>query len=308
MTIIELKNQLNNNVADFKSLIFTYKDNDFVINEYIKKIAQIKNLKIKYVSEDYLKNLDSASEMLFETAEDKFLLIYKVDKLSYSNFKFNYIVDDLIIVCKSIDKDMIEYDTLKDMSVEMPELNEWRIKDYMKLHCSGLTTDAIDWLYKVTNGDIYRISNELFKLELYNKQEQDEMFLELNKDSNYSDMCDLNIYNLTNTITRKDYLGLINCLSEIENIDVEPVGLITILHKALKDIINIQLNAKATPESLGMNVKKFKAIEYSCGKYSNEKLIEMFKFINDFDYKLKSGKLDLSKNKLIDYIICGMMS
>lgn len=308
MTIIELKNQLNNNIADFKSLVLTYKDNDFVICEYIKKIAQIKNLKIKYVNEDYLKNSDSTSEILFETESDKYLLIYKVDKLSSDNFRFNYLVNDLIIVCKTIDRDMIEYEALKDISVEMPELNEWRIKDYMKSHCKGLTNDAIDWLYKITGGDIYRISNELFKLELYDRRDQDEMFLELNKDGNYSDLCDLNIYNFTNAITKRDFLGLINCLSEIENIDVEPVGLITILHRAFRDIINIQLNSKATPESLNMNYKKFKAIEYNCGKYSNEKLMNIFKFINDFDYKLKSGKLDLSKSKLIDYIVCGIMS
>ena len=306
MTVIELKNQLNNNVADFKNLILTYKDNDFVISEYIKKIASIKGLAIKYVSEDYLKSQDTASEVLFEVEEEKYLLVYKVDKLSSNNFKLNYLTDDLIIVCKSVDKDIAE--NISSFIVEIPELNEWRIKDYMKVHCKGLTADAIDWLYKVTNGDIYRINNELFKLELYDKQDQDEMFLELNKDGNYSDLCDLNIYNLTNAITKRDYLGLISCLSEIENIDVEPVGLITILHKALKDIINIQLNSRATPESLGMNFKKFKAIEYSCGKYSDEKLIKMFKFVNDFDYKLKSGQLDLSKNKLIDYIVCGLMS
>ena len=308
MTIIDLKNQLNNNFVDFTHLIFTYKDNDFVINEYIHKIASIKCLKIKHVSEDYLKNNDSDSEVLFETESEKYLLVYKVDKLSSNNFKFNYYVDDLIIVCKSVDKDMIEYKSIKDDIINFPELNEWRIKDYMKAHCSGITDDAIDWLYKVTSGDIYRISNELFKLELFAKNSQDEMFMELNRDGNYSDLCDLNIYNLTNAITKKDYLNLIGCLTEIENIDVEPVGLVTILHKALKDIINIQLNAKATPESLGMNIKKFKAIEYSCGKYKDDKLIKMFEFINEFDYKLKSGQLDLSKSRLIDYIVCGLMS
>lgn len=306
MTIIELKNQLKNNTADFKNLVLTYKDNDFVISEYIKKIAEIKNLKIKYVSEDYLKHQDSSSVVLFETESEKYLLVYKVDKLSSSNFKFDYLTDDLIIVCKSVDKDIIE--GLKNNIVEFPELNEWRIKDYMKVHCSGLTDDAIDWLYKVSNGDIYRLSNEMFKIELYNKSEQDKIFTELNRDSNYSDMCDLNIYNLTNAITRKNYLELSNCMSEIENIDVEPVGLVTILHKALKDIISIQVNTRATPESLNMPYKKFKAIEYSCGKYSDSKLIDMLKFINDFDYKLKSGQLDISKHDMIDYIVCGIMS
>lgn len=306
MTIIDLKNQLNNNIADFKNLVLTYKDNDFVILEYLNKIASIKGLKIKYVSEDYLKSLDTASETLFETEEEKYLLVYKVEKLSASNFKFSYLVDDLIIVCKSIDAEIAE--GFNASIIEFPELNEWRTKDYMKVHCSGLSNDAIDWLYKITGGDIYRISNEIYKLELYDKTYQEEMFLELNKEGNYSDLCDLNIYNLTNAITKKDYLNLISCLSEIENIDVEPVGLVTILHKAFRDIINIQLNSRATPESLGFTLKKFKAIEYSCGKHSDDKLIKIFKFLNDFDYRLKSGKLDLSKSKLIDYLICGIMS
>lgn len=304
MTIIELKEKLKNNTADFNNLVFLYKDTDFVIKEYIDKIASIKNLKIKYVDEEYLKNSNDASEVLFETEdEEKYLLVYKVDKLTEDNFKMSYLVSDLIIVTKSVDKIFTELNV-----VEFPELNEWRIKDYMKVHCKGLTNDAIDWLYKISNGNIYRISNELSKIEMYNKTEQDEMFMLLNKDGNYSDMCDLNIYNLTNAITKRDLLTVVNCLAEIDNIDVEPVGLITILHKAIKDVISIQLNAKATPESLNMPLKKFKAIEYSCRKYSDDKLIKMFEFINNFDYMLKLGKLDMSKNRLIDYIICGLMS
>ena len=92
-----------------------------------------------------------------------------------------------------------------------------------------------------------------------------------------------------------------------DNIDIEGVGLVTILRKNVLNIMSIQMNAKATPESTGMTPKQFNAVRYSCGKIKDDKLIEMLQFLNSIDYRLKSGNLTLSNSRMIDYILCNVL-
>ena len=94
---------------------------------------------------------------------------------------------------------------------------------------------------------------------------------------------------------------------EIQNIDVEPFGLIALLINNFRNVIDVQLSRNATAESLGLSGKQFWAIKnYSCGFYNREELIEIFEFLNDIDYKIKSGELNTSI--LIDYIICKILT
>ena len=76
--------------------------------------------------------------------------------------------------------------------------------------------------------------------------------------------------------------------------------------KNIKNIINIQLDNKATAESLGMTTKQFNAIKYNIGYFNKQSLIEIFNIITDIDYKLKSGQLPA--NLIIDYLMLNILS
>ena len=53
-----------------------------------------------------------------------------------------------------------------------------------------------------------------------------------------------------------------------------------------------------------MSEKQFNFLRYNqCNKYSNEQLFNIYNFLTDIDYRLKSGLLDMSNNQLNYYII-----
>ena len=293
----------SNNLGDLcsKPLVFVYEDNSFLAYQYAREIAKKRNISITYLDslEDLLVSINSC--VLFD--EEETLRIYACDKLELT--KDISSLKDLIIICKST--------TYQDV-IKFPKLESWQIKSYMQTNCPGLSSKEIDWLYDITasinknNENIYRLSNEIEKINCFPKEQQLDIFKDLNACDGYSDLSPLSIFNLTNYIYKRDYLNVAKLLEDIDSIDVEGVGLVTILHKNFKQLIDIQLGKNATPESLGMSVKQFKAIEYNCGKYSQQELIRIFKFLTSVDYKLKSGMLELSKDRLIDYIVCNVLS
>ena len=133
------------------------------------------------------------------------------------------------------------------------------------------------------------------------------MFNKLSQSGGYQDLSTYSIFNLTNAITKRDKLSVLNILSELDGIDVDAFGLLSILHKNFKQVIDIQLGKNVTPEALGMSQKQFNAIKYNCGKYTQDELIDRFKFITNIDYQIKNGLLDLNQQQLIYYIICSVV-
>jgi len=281
-----------------KPLVFVYEDNSFLAYQYAREIAKKRKLTINYIDsiDDVLSRFN-----LFDV--DESLRILAIDKFETTKDISN--IKDLIIICKNTNYTNV---------VKFPKLESWQIKSYMQTNCPGLSSKEIDWLYDITasigknNENIYRLSNEIEKINCFPKEQQEDIFKELNNTNGYSDLSPLSIFNLTNYIFKRDYTNVAKLLEDIDSIDVEGVGLVTILHKNFKQLIDIQLGKNVTPESLGLSVKQFKAIEYNCGKYSQQELIRIFKFLTSIDYKLKSGMLELSKDRLIDYIVCNILS
>ena len=153
----------------------------------------------------------------------------------------------------------------------------------------------------ICNYNIFRIYNEAIKISIFDKKEQSKIFDLMNEDNCFSDLSSLTIFNFTNAIIKKDYKTILNILIEYNNIDIEPVGVVTILEKNIKNLIDVQTNPLSNSSQLGMSDKQYNAIKYNCGKYSDNKLLNIFTEILDIDYKLKTGQLD--NNKIVDYLL-----
>ena len=288
--------------SDFK--IFVWSDNSFLAYQYAREIAKVRGLAIKYVDslDDAIDSLDDAFS--FEEPEDV-LKVYSCQKFDIPRDISS--LNNIIVICQDITGD-------SSCVYKFPKLEDWQMVAFMKQQCPGLNDNEIKWLFDITasisknNENIFRLDNEAKKINCFSKDEQEQVFHELSDASGYCDLSPLTIFNFTNAILKKDTLSIKDVLRDIDSIDIEGTGLITILHKNFKQIIDIQLSRNATPESLGMSIKQFKAIEYNCGKFSSSSLINIFEFITGLDYKLKSGQLDIINQRLIDYIVCSVLS
>ena len=99
---------------------------------------------------------------------------------------------------------------------------------------------------------------------------------------------------------------IVDILKNINNIDIEPYGVLTLLLKQFRTIIDIQMNPKASAESLNMPPKQFYAIKMNCGRFDNNKLIDIYEKLTSIDLMLKSGELD--NNKIIEYLLINILN
>ena len=292
MQLRELKERINKKESVPFPLIFIASNNDFLVHQYLYSIA--KNLSLNIVSINSLKELYDITSSVFY--EDDNLFIFKSDKDTLIN------KDDL----KNNRVIILSENAIKDSDIDVVKFNKlenWMVEDYAKTLLPGLTVQEINWLCKICNYNIDRVDIECQKLSLFDKKEQESIFELINKENGYCYLNDLNILNLTNAIIKKDILTIKTIMKDLDNIDIEGTGLVTILLKQFLNIINIQLNYHANAASLNMSEKQFRAISYNCNKYSNGKLISIYKFLNNVDYRIKSGLLDISNNDLVQSIL-----
>ena len=293
MILSELKTKIINKSKINLPLVFINDNNDYLIKSYINQIAKNNQLTIKEINS--INEMIDIESGMFKDRE--YLYIYNVKK------------DDLIQ-----EKDIIDYniilisdskiDNLNIDSVEFKKLDNWQIEAYISKLIPGLSDIEISWLCKNSSYDLNRLDNEADKLNIFEVKDQKNIFKQINEENGYCDLNELTIFNLSNAILKKDIVGIKNVVKDIDYIDVEAVGLVTILLKNFLNIINIQTNARATPVSLGMSEKQFNFLRYNqCNKYSNEQLFNIYNFLTDIDYRLKSGLLDMSNNQLNYYII-----
>ena len=293
MELRELKNKILAQEALSFPLLFINYDNDYLIKSYIKKIAENNSLTIKEI-ESVKEMVDIESGMFKEV---DYLYIYNLNK--DDNLSKEQLKDYKIILISDTDR--------KDSDIEkvvFNKLENWQIEAYVQALLPGLDNREVSWLCKNAKYDIWRLDNEASKLNIFDKKDQSKILMAINDDNGYVDLNELTIFNLSNAIMNKDMLGIKKVVEDIDNIDVEGTGLVTILLKNFLNIINIQTNSKATAQSLGMSEKQFRYLQYNqCNKYSNEELFNIYNFLTDIDYKLKSGLLEMTNNQLNYYVL-----
>jgi len=310
MKLSELKNNILNNTLSNNLLIFTWKENNFLTSQYIHEIAKVRGQSIQFVdSFEELMGISSNENVFGEDFGEGVLKVLSVDVFDELANDSMVNIENSIIVCKEIAKEVKHsYENYPNLIVEFPKIESWQVKDYIRVNCKGLSKESIETLYSITNGDIFRIDSESGKISCFPIGKQDELFRKMLSSGAYSDLVQLNVFNLVNAVIKRDMTLVSDALRNINNIDIDAIGLSTILHNNIKNIIDIQMNSKATAEELGMSEKQFIVIKkYNCGKFSDGQLRKLLLFLDEIDFKLKSGKLDISNKDKVEYIVCKML-
>ena len=297
MTCEELKNKILNKSVDDSLLILVYKDNTFVVHQYINQIRLDKNLDIVYV--DAVEDIPLDANDFFGTAIGV-LYVMHTDKLECSEKLLNY--KNTIIVCKEV----TEQESCKNNIVVFDKLTKEQVLEYMRLTCPDIPENKLEWLYDIASGDIFRIDSEIQKLKLF-PGIQSDIFEMIKEEQGYSDLNQSTIFSCINAFINKDKKALSNILQHLDIIDVEATGLVTLLIRNLKNTILVQGNPSATPESLKMKPQQFYMTKKNCGTFSEKQLVDMFEFLTDIDYRLKSGLLELDNNEFVGYILTNLM-
>lgn len=300
----DLKTKIENKSLSDSFLVMVWDDNTFLANQYVNEIARMKNLNKQYIDE--LKQVINKSDV-FDTPKNV-LYVMHVDKFDTAIDNF-YSFKNVIVICNKMSKETKEAVFSTGSYSELPSLKEWQVLQYMKAKADGIREDKLQWLYNLTHGDIYRIQNELSKISLFKKEEQTDVFTQITNEGAFSDLNSLTLFNLTRALLRKDKVTVARVLSEIDVIDIDFMALVNVLHRDIRNIIQVKFDTTANAQSLGIEPKQFDTIKNSYNNLSNiNSLITMFDFITSIDYKLKSGQLQMSNERVVDYIVCGILS
>lgn len=298
MNLSDLKDKINNKEVIQLPLIFKYADTDYLVKTYINAIASNNELVVKEVN-DVNEIIDIESGM-FKDAE--YLYVYYTDK-SDGLGKEELLKYNLIIVTTA---------DLKDIDIEKAEfgkLENWQVEAYIGKLVPGLKENEIKWICKNAKFDIDRLDNEACKLNIFDEKDQRKIFEEINDDNGYADLNELTIFNLSNAIVKKDIVEIKHVVEDIDNIDVEGTGLVTILLKNFLNIIHIQTDRNASAAGLGISEKQFRYLQYNqCNKYSNKQLFDIYSFLTGVDYKLKSGLLEMTNQQLVYYVLSNILN
>lgn len=298
MTNKELKERIQSNTLDNQPLILKYIDTKFICNQYINQISKNKGLNITYINSAKEALIDPDS---FDSIDDK-LFVLDVEELKE-------IVDDtyknLIILTKKVPDNLsIDY-------IDMVKIEPQHIEDYVKYRVPGLDENELKWLCKVTKYDIYRLEMECNKLALFPEASQSNMFKQISAENGYSDLTDNTIFTFCDAIIKKDLNLVGELIPEINEADLEPLGCVTILLKKFKQMCEFLLNPKATATSCKMTEKQFYFLKKHPEKFSSyntNEIIKNIEFLTNLDYKVKSGNLDLSRERLLDYIVSNILN
>lgn len=305
MNIQELKAQIESHTVTDEFLIFKDSDSNFISNQYIHEIAKQRGLKIEFV--DSLDEIASESSSIFgfaDLAAKSSLTVIKSEIYRWGYIDPSKLKSVIVVVNKFEDKSVEKQ--LENHIVYVPKLEEWQVKDYVYSITEGVDFKKLDWLINLCGTNYHRLQQELDKLKLFTQDEKNYLFDALIYDGALDDLSSYNIFNFTNAIASKDLKTLHTIYKELDRVDVNEFGLLTILLKNFKNILMVQLNSNPTPENTGLESKQLYAIKRIPRVYTPQQLVSIFQLLCDVDRLIKSG--ELPTEIVIDYLIIKILT
>lgn len=272
----------------------------FLVNSYIEEICKVKNCNTIPVESIYEPQV-SALAMVLDY--DSNIALLKTDKFTEQpdpNLSFT----NTIVVCEEIDKDIKE--SLADYIIEIPVLQDWHVKELIKQRCPALDDYDAEWLYNATEGNIYRVLQELDKILLFSQKQQKEIFTDIKFDP-CSDLHIQTIFDISNALVKGNKLPLLEYLCFGKHADFDPIA---IVNNTLREVKNTlyAIYGNLSAEQIGIKDNQLRGIKYGNKNLSAQRAQKMITFLSQIDLRLKSSELDMSRERLIDYIICHILA
>ena len=298
MTLMDLKKSIEaQNIPD-DFMIFLCSENSFIADQYVDAICEINNLVKTRINT--LQDQASALSLVLGSTDE--LKVMKVDTfeealIDYSDLK------NTVVICNKIDKKVKPL--VEDYIIEIAKLVDWQTKSYIKLICPVLNDDELDWLYQATNGDIYKMINEVDKIKLFPVPEQRSV-LDAIRFSPDSDLYSVSIFDLADAIIRNNKPFVLDFLRH-KNINFDLMQIVGATLQKVKNIILVTQNSGKTASEIGINDKYMYRLRKDWNGFPESRLKALLEFLSSIDLKLKTGSLDMSKEAQIDYFIANTM-
>lgn len=296
MTLMQLKEFIINKTIPDSFMIFVCPENHFLAKQYIKEISSQKIGKINQINSIF----DPLQNSLFLLTDQENALNILITEVFSERAEDYHQFTNTIVVCDKIDKTIEK--TVNDFVIEMPKFQAWQIEDYAKTFSLNVEENDIKWLVAATNGDIYRVINELDKVKLFDGTEQKEIFASIQYDPQ-SDLYNFDLFTLVNALVDGEMQVLYEFLLRKDYTAIEPIVLSNRTLSSLKNILLCTQNLTMRAEDLGMSPKQVGFIRRKYSSLNIEAVKAKIKFLTSIDIDLKTSKLEMSKQDMMNYLI-----
>ena len=299
MTLMELKELITNKIVPTDFMIFVNKDNPFLATQYLKELSKLADGVVNKISSIYE---PQQSSLFLLTAPEGVLNILTVDTFderaeNYSQF------ENTIVVCEQVDKTIAK--CVENYIIKFPKLEEWQIFDYAKTLCPHVDNEDLLWLVKATGNDIERVSNELAKVALFNKDEQKAAFAAIRFDTQ-TDLYKADLFTVLDALVEGNMPVLFDFIKHNGYESIEPVALANGALTRLKNIILVSQNPTITAAECGISDKYHGRLRKNYYSLNINAVKQKIKFLANFDLMLKTSKLELNKRDMLNYLISNL--
>ena len=303
MKIEVLKEQIEAQKVTDDCIIFLNSENSFLANQYVNKIAEIKKKDISYIS-DLSSVVQTTSFIWGDEDIDDSLRVFHTEEIEKLDYDICSVKNLIIITDKIKEEDSIEH--FASYIVKVPKLVAWQVKDYTYSMANGADETDLDLLYSLYGKDIYRLHTELCKLNIFSESERKYLLKDLIKEGAFNDVSTNGVFNFSNALVAKDTKSLSVMMQELDLMDVNNFGLLTILINNFRKYIMVRLNSAPTPENTGLEAKQIYAIGKASSSLSTEQIVKIFQILTDIDRQIKTG--ELPADMMIDYMIVKILT
>lgn len=296
MTLMDLKKFITDKIVPSDFMIFVSKDCPFLAYQYVKALGDLSISGINKINSIY--EPQQSSIMLLTDTEGTLNVLYTdtFDERSedYSQF------ENTIVVCEQVAKDIAK--NVENYVIKFPKLEDWQICDYAKTMCPSIEESELMWLVQASGNSIERVVNELDKVALFSKNEQNEILAAIRFDQQ-TDLYNSDLFTVVNALVEGDMPTIYDFINHSGWEIHEPVILVNRALTSLKNIIIISQNPNVKAEDCGVSAGQYKFIKYKYRSINVDAAKQKLKFLTNFDLMLKTSQLDLNKRDMMSYII-----
>lgn len=317
MNIVELKKSILNLTLPEHLLVFICKENYFLANQYLDYYCNRLGITKNYINSIQEATSNNSMKYIFGDAEIS-LNILEIDTFDCVESLLETL-NNTIVLCKK-NKVNVSSESEKYF-IEIPELQDWQIADFIEAECPGLNTklgdkaelnkQMISYLQKHTNNNIYKIKSEIDKIKLFEESLQsqalEQLLLDINSDIYTVGDIDIFLSNeIENTSSgNKDARNNIaTFLIRNKSHDYDPIAITNLLLGHFKKLVYVSAESGIQDITQYMSAGQAKYLRGVRTRYSSDELRAILKFLTTIDLRLKSSKIEMQKDRFVDYLIC----
>ena len=313
MKIVDVKNQIKSKSP--KSFYIFTGDEIEVINIYINKIAECRNLEVARVdsiSNIYSKFLSKSfvtKNYCYVLRDDKELLTQEKvwDALAVKGVQGNNII---ILVLTTVDKRSKFYKRFQDSIVEFEHLPDSVLTKYIKKEIP-LNDKNCKRLIDICESDYSRILLEVDKIKQYAKGFSGnygfDNFFQMLVDNGtiYQPPKDA-IFDFVDSVLKGKSAKSFELLRNCYGVGESPIVLLSVLYNNVKQVLQVQsCTSKDIAKTTGLSAWQVKCAKEKCGYYSIGDLVYFLKLIRRVEKGIKTGEIE--ECMAVDYVLVNML-